>query len=371
MRNFHCSFCGNLVLFESTACIGCSHRLAYDFEGRRMVAIARHGNGTWRIAGGDRDGAPADPCANYDGYGVCNWLAPQHASGGLCRSCELTRTVPNLADWANREPWSRTEQAKCRLLYSLHRLGLPWHSRRDDPEHGLAFDILSDADADDGMVTTGHDEGVITLSLQEADDVVREDRRRHNREQYRTVLGHFRHEIGHYYWNLLVRDANRIDMFRRVFGSEERDYCASLERHYSEGPPADWQARFISAYASVHPWEDFAETFAHYLHMADVLEIADDAGLALEPHDLEAPRLAPQLRDDAEEPFDGLMQRWSALAFVLNNLNRGMGLRDAYPFALNAAATAKLRFVHDLVLAARNGARDSRETAREMTVATG
>jgi hypothetical protein len=351
VKSYHCTHCGNLVLFDSASCVRCSHRLAYEFDGDEMVAVAQDPTGGWQRVRNGHPAATVRLCRNNLAYGVCSGIARPGASAGLCPSCELTRTIPNLTRSANRGAWVRMEHAKSRLLYTLRRLGLTWRTREEDPEHGLAFDFLSDEDADeDEPIITGHDEGVITLSLQEADDAVRENRRQHNREEYRTVLGHFRHEIGHYYWDVLIRDAGRVEPFRALFGDERRDYQEALDVHYAAGPPPHWSEHFISGYASSHPWEDWAESFAHYLHMVDVLEIADDAGLDVEPVDREAPHYrAQRLQEVAPQACDHLLARWSALTFVLNNLNRGMGLRDLYPFVLNAAAVAKLRFVHDEV----------------------
>src|SRR6202011_5238904 len=39
----------------------------------------------------------------------------------------------------------------------------------------------------------------------------------------------------------------------------------------------------VTPYASAHPWEDFAETWAHYFHMVDTLETATAFGLRLRP----------------------------------------------------------------------------------------
>jgi hypothetical protein len=369
VRTFHCSNCRNLVLFENTQCVRCQHRLAYAFDDNELVAVDRDDHGGWHAL---RAGARAESvrlCHNYETYAVCNGIARPEASEGLCPVCEVTRTIPNLARPGNREAWQRLESAKSRLLYTLRRLGLTWRTREEDPEHGLAFDFLSDDDtANDKPVIIGHDEGVITLSVQEADDAVRENRRQRNRENYRTLLGHFRHEIGHFYWDVLIRDAGRIDAFRALFGDERHDYGEALDRHYAAGPPSDWPDHFISAYASAHPWEDWAESFAHYLHMTDVLEIADDAGLELRPRGSDAPRFATRHTRVERERCDDLLGRWSALTFVLNNLNRGMGLHDLYPFVLNAASSAKLRFVHDEIAHARKGTgRAPRQAGRRRT----
>jgi hypothetical protein len=196
---------------------------------------------------------------------------------------------------------------------------------------------------------------VITLNIAEADDAVREKRRFELGEPYRTLLGHFRHEIGHYYWDRLIKNSARIDGFRILFGDEREDYGKALERHYRQGAPADWQNRFVSAYASAHAWEDWAETWAHYLHMADTLETAIGCGLSLQPRRQDEPALTPDISTSAPRsaPFDALIERWAPLAYVLNNLNRGLGMPDAYPFVLPPVAIEKLRFVHETIMSVK------------------
>ena len=113
--------------------------------------------------------------------------------------------------------------------------------------------------------------------------------------------------------------------------------------------PADWRDRFVSGYASSHPWEDWAESWAHYLHMTDVLETAAACGVSLRPPRPGDPELrtVPDPVDDEGESFDELMASWFPLTYMLNNLNRGLGQPDAYPFVLSAPGVEKLRFVHD------------------------
>ena len=230
-------------------------------------------------------------------------------------------------------------------------LGCPVENKYDDPEHGLAYDFLASPDDPEAPpVLTGHADGVITLNIAEADDVERERRRHDLHEPYRTLLGHFRHEVGHYYWDRLIKDTPRIDLFRERFGDEREDYAQALQRHYQQGAPVDWQERFVSAYASSHPWEDWAETWAHYLHMTDTLETAAACGLSLRPGRTDEPTLktpppAPGSRRFAS--FDRVIESWFPLTYVLNNLNRGMGLPDGYPFVLSRPAVDKLRFVHE------------------------
>jgi hypothetical protein len=249
-------------------------------------------------------------------------------------------------------------------MYGLEQLGLSVKSKAEDPDNGLAFQFFSDEDTpDDKPALTGHDEGLITVNIAEADDAERERRRVQLHEPYRTLLGHFRHEIGHYYWDRLIRDSSQLEPFRALFGDERIDYAQALKDYYgSGGPPPSWQQSFVSAYATTHPWEDWAETWAHYLHITDTLETAAACGLSLRPqHDNEPAldHIALQTADRSVA-FDQLIADWFPVTYVLNNLNRGMGLPDAYPFVLSAPAIEKLRFVHDVIAAAPIEAPQSR-----------
>lgn len=277
------------------------------------------------------------PCANYVESGVCNWLVPADSAHELCVACRLNHTIPNLSEPGNHALWADVESAKRRLIYGLFRLRLEILSKLDDPKRGLSFDIKSDAG--DERVLTGHSDGLITLNIEEADPAKRERNRLALNERYRTLLGHFRHEIGHYYWDRLVGEGDRLEAFRKVFGDERTDYAKALERHY-EAPLADYHLRFISAYASSHPWEDFAETFAHYLHMRDTLETAQHFGFTSDTP-----------RPTGREPtvLSTLLDDWQGLTVALNALNRSMGLPDAYPFALTPPVEVKLAFVHELI----------------------
>ena len=222
-------------------------------------------------------------CTNA-AYSACNWLISATSSETLCTACRHNRTIPDLTVNENMRRWRNLEFAKHRMFYSLLRLKLPMANRVDDPAHGLAFDFLGEAPAV-GLthVLTGHEDGVITIDIAEADDDQREKLRQAMSESYRTLLGHFRHEIGHYFWGRLVRDGEQIQGFRELFGDERADYGQALHAHYASGPPADWQDRYISRYASAHPWEDFAETWSHYLHIVDTLEMAAAFGLRVQP----------------------------------------------------------------------------------------
>ncbi len=341
MRTFECE-CGARVFFVNTRCVTCGRELAFLPDRGRMVSLDTEG-GVLRCIG--LEDARYRRCANQLEFDVCNWLVPDGEPHQRCQSCRLNRVVPNQGDQANRAPWTEVERSKRHLVYTLNQLGLPVRPKSDDPR-GLAFDILDDRGAEE-PVMTGHADGVITLNLREADPVSREAARIALHEGYRTVLGHLRHEVGHYYWDLLVAGTPRHDAFRARFGDERADYVAALRRHYETlALPGVWQGAFISAYARVHPWEDWAETWAHYLHMVDTLETASHFGLA-----------AGGAKGAGETgwQFDALVEQWSELAVALNALNRSMGMPDAYPFTVSDAVKEKLRFVAEVIGGTRTG----------------
>lgn len=350
MNVFHCGRCDQLVFFENTSCVKCGSALAYLPDRREVAALEPDGDGLWRPAGAG-EGRTYRLCTNYETENVCNWAVPAGEINPYCPSCRLTRVIPDLSVPGNRERWARLEAAKRRMLSTLLTLGFSFVSKADDPSGGLAFEFLADPEAGAPPILTGHADGVITVNVAEADDAERERRRTALNEEYRTLLGHFRHEVGHYYWDRLVRDTRHVEGFRRLFGDERADYAEALRRHHAAGAPDDWSNSFVSAYASSHPWEDWAETWAHYLHITDTLETADSSGLSLRPKRPDEPALkpgAPVVGRQAPS-FDRIVERWLPLTYVLNNLNRGMGLPDAYPFVLSPPAIEKLRFVHEVV----------------------
>ena len=317
MRNLFCPRCDQRIFFEQVCCTNCSQLLAFDPVGLVFYRLDE-----------------VRPCANRDLIG-CNWSADDGAA--YCRSCALTRTIPNLGSNKNRLLWARVEEAKRRLVYDLRRLDLPTMS---DAGTQLAFDVLSE-DAGAGPIMTGHSAGLITLNLAEADDVERESRRVALREPYRTLLGHFRHEVGHFYWNLLVAETKLKAPFRLIFGDESRGYQDALEAYHDRVDRAYDRAFFISEYASAHPWEDWAETFAHFLHIVSTLDSIAGLPLSLGSRALET------LQDPYfESDFSALLTSWTPLAYSLNELNRSLGLGDAYPFQLPGAVSGKLHFIH-------------------------
>ena len=299
-------------------------------------------------------------CLNRATPAACNWLIDAHDPQDFCRACRLNRIIPDLTD-ANQPDngylWGLVETAKRRLVSSLIILGLPVASKvSEDPVRGLMFDLLR-ASPGGKPVMTGHESGLITLNVDEADDATRELARKAMREPYRTLLGHFRHEVGHYYWDRLVAGTPWLDGFHQLFGDESSDYAASLQRNYSEGPPPDWPQRFVSAYASTHPWEDWAECWAHYLHMRDAIDTArgfgliaslnvDQADLEFTPFTLHA--LWQPDHPEAEH-FLAFLNHWNRLTLMLNQMSRSMGQPDFYPFTLPSAVLAKLQFIHLVV----------------------
>src|SRR6202008_2961182 len=328
-------------------------RLGY-LPHREVVTALHEADGGWRALAGE--GELYRFCANAE-HDVCNWLVLAAEAEIFCTSCRHNRTIPYLTDPENLVHWRKIEYAKHRLFYTLLRLRLPLTTRSEDP-NGLAFDFLSNpaaGTADQAPVMTGHDGGIITLNVAEADAPERERQRKSMGEPYRTLLGHFRHEIAHYYWDHLVKNSPAIEEFRQLFGDEREDYGAALQRHYADGPAPDWAERFVTTYASSHPWEDFAETWAHYFHMVDTLETAFAFGIRLRPRVAKDANLAAVIDFDPHAAeMDRLIDAWLPLTFAVNSINRSMGQRDLYPFVLSPTVIAKLTFVHDRIRANRD-----------------
>ena len=349
MKLFTCQTCGQLLHFENSVCMRCGSTLGLIPESLTLSTLVPE-DGAWRASA---DGNLWRSCANAALAG-CNWLVAPDGATGFCPACDLNRTIPNITDPVQAEQWRAIEAAKRRLVYALMRFGLPIPSRAQGAPNGLAFDFLADSDPA-APVLTGHDEGLITLNIAEANPAEREKRRLELGEPYRTLLGHLRHEVGHYYWDLLVRDGGKVDACRAVFGDESQDYQAALERHYQAGAPADWQENYISAYATMHPWEDFAETWTHYLHIVDTLDTAASFGLAIEPEVSDDPKDTVEVSFDPyrARSFDRLIDAWFPLSVALNSLNRSMGQADLYPFAISPPVVEKLRFIHGLIRGAR------------------
>jgi hypothetical protein len=347
MKLFKCQACGQVLFFENTRCVQCARRVGYLPQVNLLIALEPAGP-RWAAVG--ESARRYRFCRNAD-YDCCNWLIPSESADQLCAACRHNEIVPDLSQERNVALWRKIEVAKHRLFYSLLRLNLPLQTRSESAE-GLAFDFLGDGGAPSGpKVLTGHDSGRITIALAEADDAERESRRSAMREPYRTLLGHFRHEIGHYYWDQLIRDSALLAPCRALFGDDARDYGDALKAYYDQGAPASWQERFVSGYAASHPWEDFAETWAHYLHIVDTLEMAHAFGVDIHPT-LDVGR---EMKTHIDfEPYCAqnigeLVDAWLPLTYALNSINRCMGQPDLYPFILTPAIVDKLGFIHAIV----------------------
>ena len=343
MRAFFCDRCGSLVFFENFQCLKCDSRLGFSPDAFDLLTLDPAGE-LWRAVARSEHGALYRRCANDVNHAACNWLVPASDQNEFCLSCRRNEMIPDLAAPGNLQLWSKIEAAKRRAIYNLLQLHL--FENASDP---LRFNFPV------GDTLTGHADGLITVNIAEADDVERERRRISFREPYRTLLGHFRHEVGHFYWDQLVANSTFLEDFRRLFGDETRDYSEALNYYYTNGAPADWQTTFVSAYATAHPWEDWAETWAHYLHIVDTIETAASFGISLKPkHPAARAMTAEPAKVAGEEtPFEKILRHWFPLTYALNTLNRGMGLPDLYPFVLSTPIIDKLRFVHDVIAARR------------------
>jgi hypothetical protein len=332
--SFACRHCGSLLFFENTVCLHCgTHQ---GFVPARLELIALEG-----------ENAQLHRCANAQ-IANCNWMVD--AVDTLCLSCALTQTRPRDDDAVGLAEFADAEAAKRRVVFQLLTLGLP-----DVNPEQLRFDLLS---SEREPVITGHADGLITIDLAESDDARREQRRTQLGEPYRTMVGHLRHELGHFFQPRLLRDEDDWAACRALFGDEREDYQQALNRQYESGPPADWEAEHVSAYATMHPWEDWAETFAHYLHIRDTLETAAEFGIVVTGpravgHDRSL--TADPQPDDGEGSLAALIANWLPLTYALNAVSRSMGRDDLYPFTLAPAVIAKLGFIHERIHALDRG----------------
>ncbi|MFS4482912.1 putative zinc-binding metallopeptidase [Hyunsoonleella sp. 2307UL5-6] len=338
MKIFKCPSCSSTVFFENTQCLNCKNTLGYHLE-TNAFAVPQTYNSSFTNN--------LKFCYNHK-YSVCNWLIAQSSENKFCVACSLNRKVPTQSDEESFKKWQKLEIAKHRLIYQLSALNLPLHSKIKN-YIGIAFDFLSDNNKEKKL--TGHSNGVITILLSEADSVHREQLKKQMDERYRTLLGHFRHEIGHYYWMLLFDNEN-LQKFRNIFGNENIDYGESLERYYKNGAPSNWNSNYISKYASAHPWEDWAETWAHYLHIMDTLETANSLGMSFSASNTPIQQKIttsvcpnPYKITDFKVIFDASI----ALTCAANSLNRSMGLQDIYPFVIPSPVYKKLEFIHNIL----------------------
>ncbi|AZD97876.1 zinc-binding metallopeptidase family protein [Pseudomonas chlororaphis] len=352
--------CGQSLFFRNSQCLACLAALGYQPEQSRLSSLQPGPEvDTW-LLDVDPQAGLFRRCANLDTPAACNWLLPAYGAGTLCMACRLNRTIPDLGVAENPERWRKVEIAKRRLVAQLVSLGLPLIAKSEDEESGLAFDFLG-VDRQGKMPMTGHANGLITLDVKEADDAYREQVRVQMHEPYRTLLGHFRHEVGHYYWDRLIADSHWLEPCRALFGDERASYAEALDRHYQQGAPNDWSQAYVSAYATMHPWEDWAETWAHYLHMMDAVDTALGFGMSAREMDFDYQPFPLDTLYDPQHPggpaFLSFVNAWIELAGMLNELSRSMGQPDFYPFILPPAVIAKLHFIH-LVIQQAGGKAD-------------
>jgi hypothetical protein len=319
--------CGQIVFSDNIRCGACGRTLGFEPFGPAMLSFDVGAPGELI----SEQGQSYTLCTNRLQHAVCNGVVPL-GGGDRCRSCALNRTIPVLRRKKNLARWYRLERAKRRMISGLATLGLQADSPATTSSPAMLFDFLEDRrshpDVLESFVSTGHKDGVITINVIEADDVQRVKQRELMGERYRTLLGHFRHEAGHFFYPLLVTAPGS---FTALFGDPAADYNAALNRYYQQGPALDWENNFISAYAGSHALEDWAECFAHYLHIQDALETAASRGLS-------------NLGNTGS--IEVQLQRWDDLSVSVNEVSRSLGLRDAYPFAIKDGVAAKLGYVH-------------------------
>ncbi len=342
MRPFPCSSCEQLLFFDNWTCLRCGSPVGYIPDAGLVVAVRAVGERFERV-----DGTPGRyrRCSNRS-VARCNWMVPEDDKAERCASCRLTSVRPNDTDVDSLGAFADAEAAKRRLLHQLRRIGLPVIDRSSDAARGVTFELLSSRGRN---VITGHDSGVITLDLSESDDAHREFVRQQLGEPYRTVLGHLRHEIGHYYWPSLVNQRAHVGEFRALFGDERQTYDDAREQYYAQRD-VDWSDAYVSQYATMHPWEDWAETFAHYLHIDAGLTTAESIGLTVGEPARSAGRAAWRTRDHIT--IGEMVQSWLGLSLSLNAMARSIGQSDLYPFVLSPKVVEKLDFVHRRIRAA-------------------
>lgn len=355
MKSSECQ-CGNRIYFENSQCVNCHSELGFLADEGVLSSITSVDDNHWQATFNQNT---YRKCENYINQTSCNWMIPESETQVYCLSCRLSEIIPDLSKPENVDRWNRIERAKRRLIYSLFWLGLPLVDKTSDPENGLLFQLMEDEEhysefaavpTITSKVVTGHQNGTITLNIEEADSVLREEIKTRMQERYRTLLGHLRHESGHYYWDILVKNSGLINEFRELFGDEREDYSAALQRYYNEGPKVNWQSQWVSAYASSHPWEDWAECWAHYLHMTDTMETAYDFSgeVYLPETKITGQQFSKQFLKTMS--INQLVDEWFNLSIFINEMTRSLGLPDAYPFLLSDVLINKMDFIHKVIV---------------------
>jgi len=356
MKLFQCQNCRNPVFFENNSCEKCGHYLGYVDSENKLFSLAPT-LAAWVLD--QKDQQAYRFCKNHE-FNTCNWLVSANDQTGFCSACKLNKTIPNLENPKNLKKWRRIELAKHRLIFQLQQLGLPIISKITNEEVGFCFEFLSRKDAtleEAKTMMTGHANGLITILVSEADSVLREQMKLQMKERYRTLLGHFRHEVGHYYWERLIQiDNTQLENFRALFGDERASYAEALKNHYKNGAPKKWRETFISKYAASHPWEDWAETWSHYLHIMDTLETAYYFGLAAHPklENMEYMGMNASFDPYRETNFKKIIRAAIPMFFSINSINRSMGIADIYPFVIPKPVIRKMKFIHNLLRAQRS-----------------
>ncbi|MGJ8676054.1 MAG: zinc-binding metallopeptidase family protein [Akkermansiaceae bacterium] len=330
MKIFTCDSCNAPVYFDNIKCLSCESILGILPGTYEIQSFSKNDQGELVSL----SGKVYKFCKNSLQYSVCNQVLELENTSPYCKSCEFTEITPNLSNIDNREPWFKLEQSKRRLLYSLNQLGISPKPKSQDAQQGLSFRFLAEHN---GQEMTGHENGVITITIEEADDTKRVARREQFGEDYRTLLGHFRHEVGHYYWDVLISGTRHLEECRALFGDDRLDYGKALKAHYEKPKTTEWKGAFISHYATSHPWEDWAETFAHYLHLKDVLETSIQTGVTYSEQPL------------ASSSFQKLMNLWMITTYRMNELGRSIGSGDIYPFIINVKVMEKMEFIHNVI----------------------
>ena len=374
MNTFTCSCEDHQILFfESNHCVACNRTVGLDdwFDKVEPYDLEEESGEYFKA---ENPGIRYQKCDNHADYEVCNGMVnmntfvPSDKEGEvLCFACRFNDIIPNLSVVEHIPLWKKMETAKRRALYTLKELSLPTRNLSEDPEGGLSFSFTADRDVNDHFVSklknsktvfTGHNCGHITINLAEANDVARSHTKLAMGENYRTLLGHFRHELGHYYFDKLIAGyPEKHALCKRYFGDDELSYQDALDKHYKNGAPKNWSENFISEYATMHPYEDWAETWAHYMHIIDTLETAQNFSITgstssnaedtEEVEDLNLPQDAYFFR--SQTSITNILDTWIDFSVILNSLNRSMGMNDAYPFVLTDPVRTKLSFVHHAI----------------------
>ncbi|WP_299200142.1 putative zinc-binding metallopeptidase [uncultured Amphritea sp.] len=352
MQIFQCGHCEHVILFENVRCERCKNEVAFEPKSLRFITVTEHNGNLIEI--NKPQGFTWKYCKNKQQQ-ACNWLVDSDSASRLCISCELNRYIPNIGTIENLDGWRSLQFAKHRLVYSLLKHQLPVDRKQAPQDSGISFDFINTTQVvpKDAHTMTGHDGGKITITMNEANSVQREQARVDMHEHYRTLLGHLRHEVGHYYWDLLIRDNPVwLERYRAEFGDERQDYSQALQRHYDNGPVPDWSQHYVTEYASSHPWEDWAETWSHYLHLTDIMETATALRVSVNPDYAEKNQglaMTADIDPYGQVDFDAFLSKALAVIFSANCLNRSMGQPDLYPFVLMPRVKEKLRFIHELL----------------------